>query len=353
MLAFLKRLFGLGAPAPAKRPSVSRAPTQKDRTPHAADLDSVPGPIPTTRNLPTIDQPVCDGEILSMLDGRDHFNETLTGRENQILHAVAMRVDSGDLVLPHLPQSSLAAMEMTAKNSANVADIVELLAHDAVLSSEMLRVANSALYAGAHPCTTLRDAVVRLGMRATRSMIMSVSMKTMLLHDKAIANVATQVWRQSQSAGQIARAIGPSLGMDADRAFLIGLLHDIGKIALIETVRREVRDRSEVRPCLLGRVFFLQHERAGERIAQAWKLPEELVSVAGRHHQYERNEAFPREAALARLVHSIDLVLSIGGMSESPRLELLPEFDFLQIAPEDRPKILEIACDTFLAARSA
>ncbi len=353
MLAFLKRLFGFGAPAPKARPPAKRSAAPKTGSARSTDLDSIPGPIPATRNLPTIDQPVCDGDILSMLDGRDHFNETLTGRENQILTAVAKRVESGDLVLPHLPQSSLAAMEMTAKNSANVADIVELIAHDAVLSSEMLRVANSALYAGAHPCTTLRDAVVRLGMRATRSMIMSVSMRTMLLQDKSIAAVATQVWRQSQSAGQIARAIGPSLGMDPDRAFLIGLLHDIGKIALLETVRREVRDRGEVRPCLLGRVFFLQHERAGERIAQAWKLPEELVSVAGHHHHYERNEAFPREAALARLVHTIDLVLSIGGMGEASRLELLPEFDFLQIAPEDRPKILEIACDTFLAASAA
>jgi putative nucleotidyltransferase with HDIG domain len=159
----------------------------------------------------------------------------------------------------------------------------------------------------------------------------------MLLRDKALANIALEVWRQSQSAAQIARAIAPSLGMDPERAFLIGLLHDIGKVALLETVRREVRDKIEIRPCLLGRVFFLQHERAGQRIAAAWKLPEELASVAGGHHHYERNTEYPRSAALARLAHTLDLVLSIGGIGEAQRLEKLPEFDFLEVPTDRRP----------------
>lgn len=356
MLAFLKRLFGLSSPEPAPSPTpVSRRFGPKpERSPvRVADPDAIPGALPTSRAVPSLDQPACNGELLSMLDGRDHHSATLTAKENQVLTAVARRVEAGELELPHLAATSMSAMEMTSKNSANVADIVELIAHDAVLSSEMLRVANSALYAGHHPCTTLRDAVVRMGMRATRSMIMSVSMRTMLLRDKQLSNIATEVWRQSQSAAQIARAIAPSLNMDPERAFLIGLLHDIGKVALLETVRREVRGRFEVRPCLLGRVFFLQHERAGERIAREWKLPDELVSVAGLHHHFERNMEYPQSAALARLAHTLDLVLSIGGVGEAVRLESLPEFDYLEVPLDDRAEILEIVCETYLAGRAA
>lgn len=353
MLAFLKRLFGFGTSTAAAAPSRRPKSVPSSRTAQPMDPDSIPGALPAPRAVPALDSPTCNSDLLSMLDGRDHFNATLTGREDAVLAAVSRRVESGDLALPVLAATSMSAMEMTSKTSASVADIVELIAHDAVLSSEMLRVANSALYAGAHPCTTLRDAVVRLGMRATRSMIMSVSMRTMLLRDKALANIALEVWRQSQSAAQIARAIAPKLNIDPERAFLIGLLHDIGKVALLETVRREVRDKVEIRPCLLGRVFFLQHERAGQRIAAAWKLPEELVSVAGCHHHYERNTEHGRSAALARLSHTLDLVLSIGGVGEAQRLEKLPEFDFLEVPADDRAEILEIVCETFLAARES
>jgi putative nucleotidyltransferase with HDIG domain len=356
MLAFLKRLFGLGprsaAPAPSRRATGGVASKSK-KPDQVLDHDTIPGALPSPRVVPALDAPTCNSDLLSMLDGRDHFNATLTGREEAILGAVSRRVETGDLVLPVLAATSMSAMELTSKNSASVGDIVELIAHDAVLCSEMLRVANSALYAGAHPCTTLRDAVVRMGMRATRSMIMSVSMRTMLLRDKALANIALEVWRQSQSAAQIARAIAPSLNIDPERAFLIGLLHDIGKVALLETVRREVRDKVEIRPCLLGRVFFLQHERAGQRIANAWKLPEELASVAGCHHHFERNVDHARSAALARLAHTLDLVLSIGGVGEAQRLEKLPEFDFLEVPIERRQEILEIVCETFTSAREA
>jgi putative nucleotidyltransferase with HDIG domain len=309
--------------------------------------------MPAARDESALALPPLNGDLLSMLDGRDHFNATLTSRENQVLAAVSRRVDAGELELPHLPQTSLSAMEMTSKNSSSVADVAELIAHDAVISSELLRVANSALYASQHPCTTLRDAVVRLGMRATRSMIMAVSMRTMLLRDKAFREIATEVWRQSQSAGQIARALAPKVGIEPESAYLIGLLHDIGKIALLETVRREVRDRFEIRPCLIGRVFFLQHERAGARIAREWKLPDELVSVAGCHHHYERNPDFQRSAALAKLAHTLDLVLSIGGTSEAGRLEGLDEWDFLGVERDDRPEILELVCETYLAGRGA
>lgn len=353
MLAFLKRLFGFGPKASVGAPSGRAASPDARRTERHVDPDSIPGALPSPRAVPALDAPTCNSDLLSMLDGRDHFNATLTGREEAIMSAVSKRVETGDLALPVLAATSMSAMEMTSKNSASVNDIVELIAHDAVLSSEMLRVANSALYAGAHPCTTLRDAVVRMGMRATRSMIMSVSMRTMLLRDKALSNIALEVWRQSQSAAQIARAIAPKIGMDPERAFLIGLLHDIGKVALLETVRREVRDKIEIRPCLLGRVFFLQHERAGHRIASAWKLPDELVSVAGCHHHYERNADHPRSAALAKLAHTLDLVLSIGGVSEAQRLEKLPEFDFLEVPVDDRAAILEIVCETFVTAKEA
>ncbi|MBL8861794.1 MAG: HDOD domain-containing protein [Planctomycetes bacterium] len=360
MLAFLKRLFGFvarpAAPATTRSPRAAgparvRQPDRPRLDPRA--VDSIAGALPSPATLPNLDQPALNGDLLAMLDGREHFNATLSAKEEQVLAAVSHRVDEGQLELPHLPQTTLSAMEMTSKNSSSVADVAELIAHDAVITSELLRVANSALYATHHPCTTLRDAVVRLGMRATRSMIMSVSMRTMLLRDKGLAAIATEVWRQSQSAAQIARAIAPRLGFEPDRAFLIGLLHDIGKIALLETVRREVRDRFEIRPCLIGRVFFLQHERAGERIASAWKLPDELVSVAGCHHHYEKNAEHSRAAALARLVHTLDLVLSIGGLGEATRLESLPEFDALGIDPDDRPEILELVCETYLAGRAA
>ena len=352
MFAFLKRLFGRSS-QPAPRRSPRSASPRAGRARSASPASEPAAPLPG-RDKPR--EAAAGGlspaaELLALLDGKAHFQHALTGREETILSAVARRADEGDLALPHLPATSLAAMEMAAKPSANISDVVELISTDPVLSSELLKVSNSALYAGREKCETLQAAVVRMGLRALRSMILSISMRQVMMRDKALAHVAQEIWRQSHSVSQMARAIAPLLGMDRDRAFLIALLHDIGKVALLETVRQEARD-FEVRPALLGRAFYLHHERAGERLARAWKLPDEIVSVAGCHHRFDRNEVFPRSAALASLAHSLDLAMTLGQDQGDAHLLSLPELDALGIEEVAREEILSKARETFEAARA-
>jgi putative nucleotidyltransferase with HDIG domain len=353
MLAFLKRLFGRRSAPAAKGPRPTPKPSARADAPRAEGprAPAGPGAAPAGGGSPLSGS---QAQLLDMLDGKAHFQQVLTGREESILATVSHRVESGQLALPHLPATSLAAMEMAARPSANVGDVVDLISCDPVLSSELLKVSNSALYSSREKCETLREAVVRMGLRALRTMILSISMRQVLLRDKALANVAEEIWRQSHSVSMMARAIAPLLGADRERSFLIGLLHDIGKVALLETVRQEAQDSvNQVRPVLLGRVFYLMHERAGERLARSWKLPDELVSVAGCHHRFERNSEHARIAAMASLAHGLDLALALGGEHASEQtLMKRPEFEFLQLEDEKRAEIIALARETFAGSRT-
>lgn len=338
MLALLARLFRRG-PRPAPRPSKAASTARP-----APTSGSVGGHVmPAGRDEAQVEgAPSMQAELLAQLDGKGHFQQVLSGREEHVLAAVGRRVEQGDLVLPVLPTTSIAAMDMAARPSAEVADLVKLIAGDPVLSSELLKISNSALYAGNHKCETLREAIMRIGLRALRSMILSISMRAVLLRDKQLAHVAQELWRQAHSVSLVARALAGNLGMDRDRAFLIGLLHDIGKVALLETVRKEAGDL-EVRPALLGRIFYLHHERAGERLARAWQLPDEVVAVAGCHHRYERNVEHARAAALASLAHALDLEFSLRGSQAAPTLASLPELEFLVSDPSRRRELVDLA----------
>ncbi len=338
MLALLARLFRR-RPRPAPR---AGKPAGVDRTAAA----TASGPSRATAGgrdgERAESEPAPQAELLAQLDGKGHFQQVLSGREEAVLSAVGRRVEQGDLVLPVLPTTSIAAMDMAARPTADVADVVRLIAGDPVLSSELLKISNSALYAGNHKCETLQEAIMRIGLRALRSMILSISMRAVLLRDKQMAHVAQELWRQAHSVSLVARALAKDLGLDRDRAFLIGLLHDIGKVALLETVRKEAGDL-EVRPALLGRIFYLHHERAGERLARAWQLPDEVVAVAGCHHRFERNAEHARSAALASLAHALDLELSLRGSQAAPALENLPELEFLMPDAARRRELVLLA----------
>lgn len=356
MLELIQRLLGLGGrkKASAPRKKAKAAPTKAKPAGESSAKAARPaagGARVQRAELEAVatGKPSEHAELLEMLDGKGHFTHQLSGRDQKVLAEVGRRVEEGQLTLPHLPATSLAAMDLAAKPSADVSEVVKLIATDPVMSSELLKVSNSVLYAGVQECETLHEAVMRMGLQKLRGMILSVSMRTVMLRDAHLSHVADAIWRQAHSVGQIARKIAPLVGMDGEHAFLIGLLHDIGKVALLKTVRAEVKDAKEIGASLLGQAFYFHHEAAGEAIAREWKLPEEVVSVAAHHHRYERNEEHPRSAALASLAHRVDLRLAMGGSPQDEELMGAPELEFLGVPPERREEVLTTAFEGYSA----
>ena len=211
---------------------------------------------------------------------------------------------------------------------------------DPVLSSELLRTSNSVVYASEEPVDTLHAAVVRIGLRALRSLIFSVSMRGTILRSGILSEYAEDVWRQSYSVAMTAREIAPQIGVDPEKAFLLGLLQDIGKIALLAMLSKEVKNPRECTPELVGHVFQVYHQVAGAAMARKWKLPPEFISVAGCHHDWSQNTEFGRSAAMANLAHRIDLALSLGDAELWASLANLPALHFLVPQEDARQRLL-------------
>lgn len=270
-------------------------------------------------------------------------------REQALFDAISEKIAEKRFELPQLPSTSIAVIDLVSKPSTEVADIVKLIQSDPVLSSELLKTANSVMYGGQQRTETISAGVVRIGIKNLRSMILSISMRGVVFHDKALANYAQEIWRQSSAMAAISRAIGKKLGFDAERAFLIGLLADIGKVSLLAMMRGTGRKGSDATPVVIARVFTRFHEVAGEALARAWRLPDEIVSVAGTHHDYESNVDFPRSAALASLAQRLYVQLTTGDEDQFWAAARAPEFDFLRVDESARREILDVAIDAWRA----
>jgi HD-like signal output (HDOD) protein len=271
----------------------------------------------------------------------------LEEKERELLARICARIAKKDLELPQLPSTSMAVIDMTSKNSAEISDIVDLIESDPVLSSELVKTANSALYSGAEAAETISQAVMRLGLRNLRTLMFSLSMRSAVLRDKRLSHYAEEVWRQSYSTASIARAIAKPLGVDPDRAFLLGLLADIGKVSLLAMLRKEIPKGTEVSPVLVGRIFYLFHETAGERLAEAWNLPPDIVAVAGCHHRYEENQRDPKDGALVSLALKLDILLTQDDGEEYRKATHAPEMEYLNVPQDQRREMLDAAYAAF------
>jgi putative nucleotidyltransferase with HDIG domain len=286
------------------------------------------------------------------IDKHARHDTYLHDREAKILENIDQRIQKGRFELPHLPSTSMMVIEMSSKPTVEIGKLVESIATDPVLSSELLKTANSVVYAGAEPVDSLQMAVMRIGLRTLRSLLFTLSVRGAIMHEKVIAHFAEEVWRQSYSMGSIARAIAPFARMDPERAFLIGLLHDIGKVPLLAMLGREIKKEGELTRALVGKVFYLHHEAVGAAVAKAWNLREEIVSAAGCHHHFEQNTEHTKAAALARLVHQLDLQLSLESEQELRALIHSPELDALEIHPDNRWQVIEAATKAFVPVMS-
>lgn len=306
-------------------------------------------PVTTPASIPSA---LPQRRMFAQHDRDESLTVILEGPEEEILWSIARRIETGRLDLPTLPSTSMAVIELANNPSVEFQQLVAQISMDPVLSSELLRTANSALYASEEPVDTLHSAIVRIGLRALRSMIFSVSMRGTILRSGVLAEYGEEVWRQSYSVATMAREIAAVVGIEPEKAFLLGLLQDIGKISLLAMLSKAVKDPRACTPNLVAHVFQVFHQEAGAAMARKWKLPAEFASVAGCHHEWANNKQHTRSAALANLSYRLDLAYSQQDAQLLAEVRVLPALLYLAPQENTQERILEIAKTLYGSAAS-
>ncbi len=192
--------------------------------------------------------------------------------------------------LPTLPDilALIASIVNDPKSSAT--ELATVISSDASLSAKMLKVANSAAYGFIREISDIQQAVTLLGFRETQRLALSVSVFD---HLTDMAEMEFRAyWNHSFRCATLSRLISFNIkSPSSEGAFVAGLLHDIGKVALAMSMRgkqarvdslcsNEGIDRLEGEE----KVFGLTHSEAGYLLGEHWLLPVNLTSAIRYHH---------------------------------------------------------------------
>lgn len=205
------------------------------------------------------------------------------------------------------PSAVVASVLELIGGSAPVRAIAQRVAQSPEIAAHVLRLANSALFG--EPVDTLDRAIVRIGERNLRGLLLAASTYRLLESDLPLYGMArltllkhsTEVAHAAQTlAGRLAPGVAP-------QAYLAGLVHDIGKAILADVVRGRT-DVPQVRSVAEERsVFGTDHARVGTWVAARWGLPAELCDAMRHHHDPD-----VPEAPMARAVWLGDMVVHAG-----------------------------------------
>ncbi len=221
--------------------------------------------------------------------------------------------------MPALPTGAGQVIGMLQDPELDLNDLIKRIEHDPGLTSNLLRLANSAYFAGPRSIATIRDAIVRLGTARILQLVVTstvapMARKPVLGYDLP----AGQLLEHSVAVAVAVEVLSEALSMGQDpQLFTVGLLHDIGKIVLgsfvkvdAGPIRQMAAEESIGFDVAEARVLGIDHAEVGATLLAAWGLPHSLVEVVRMHH---RPDDVTDRGGAADLVHVADvLVLSSG-----------------------------------------
>jgi HD-like signal output (HDOD) protein len=191
----------------------------------------------------------------------------------------------GELELPSLPEVALKIRSALADDNVSVTEVARLLGADPALAARTLRIANSAMfYRGSRPITSLNGAVSQLGYNMVRNVALSFAAQQAFIGygSRPLRDLVSAVWRHSVHAAVIAHMLARvRTKLNADEAFLAGLLHEVGKLYIV----MRAKDNVEVLASDPGfqSVLTAWHPRVGRAVIEAWELPPDLAAAVGDH----------------------------------------------------------------------
>lgn len=261
------------------------------------------------------------------------------GKKDESVELIKQRLFKEDFQLPPLPDIIARVQSVISNEKSTFQDLARVIMADQVLTARILNIANSAFYGNTAKIDSLPVAIARLGMKEITNIVTAIKFKEIKFpggYRQQVENVLDEALQTAFLAGRLAS----SCREDPEKAFVGGLLHDMGK-----TVILFLASDIDIEDSVLNLLLNDRHAELGALIARKWKFPIHIQNIILHHHTYSSAGELMKIVALVQLA---DSVVQFRGEKD-------PDSDLLQYLGISRELVLDgyrKAIDAFNQVRS-
>lgn len=232
-----------------------------------------------------------------------------------------MAIIESDPKLTSLPDVFVRINEVLNDDNSTAKEAADAIGKDTGLSTKLLRLVNSAFYGFPVKVDTLSRAVTIVGSRQLTTLALGISVISIFRDLPGGLVDMRAFWKHSIGCGVIASILaGPEAGLDVERLFVAGLLHDMGRLVLYRNLPRHAAHTlalartegillREAEHAMLG----FDHATLGGMLLRKWRFPENLEKAVRHHHGGPSHMGLPMPA----MTHAADAITGALGLGSS------------------------------------
>ena len=227
-----------------------------------------------------------------------------------------------------LPTVVDTLVDIANNEKSTVVEMADVIASDIALSTNILRVANSAFYGFNRNVESVKQAILLIGFNPIVNLAISTSVMDLFGAENLNSHIG-KFWFHSWACGSVARILAPRFNLPKDICFTAGLLHDIGKLIIknvlpiefnriVEKVEKSKLKFLDIEREILG----IDHQEVGFLCCQKWNFPDNLRETTLNHHfDFGGNQINSPLVALIHLSDNLCNTLKLGNIvNYSPSL---------------------------------
>ncbi|WP_031435106.1 HDOD domain-containing protein [Methylomarinum vadi] len=219
------------------------------------------------------------------------------------------------LTITSLPTIYLKLVETANNPASSNQDFVTIISEDVGLSVRLLKLVNSAFFGYPSKIDSLNRAVTVVGIKQLQDLALATSIFEMFQNIPNAYVSMESFWKHSIACGVVARILANyRRDFNIERAFVSGLLHDIGSLIMfmlmpeeINTVFATARSQQQLVYRTEKQILGFTHAHVGSQLLKRWKLPEQIIYAVNYHHTPNTADRFKVDVAL---IHVADLIIT-------------------------------------------
>lgn len=271
----------------------------------------------------------CDADILKSKVGRACALKEMLAQKS--LRSVVSAIDS----LPSLPALYAEIMDELRNEKSSIKKIGEIISRDLGMTAKVLQLVNSAFFGIPRHIENPAHAVNLLGLDTVKALVLSVEVFSRFEQSKLKAFDIESLWNHSIMTGELVKQIAKTEKTDKqmiDDAYLAGLLHDVGKLILVDHFPNEYKEiielaKNENIPLFDAetRMLGAGHAEVGAYLLGLWSITDTIVEAVAFHHN---PQICPLQSfSPLTTVHVADALANAGGNVNKPTAAGLSAMD--------------------------